>query len=78
MRTKKPTVYIMASKINGTLYTGVTSDLLRRVIEHKEGTASEDFILLRLGSQAFTSSGRCFAPLRLPLSGNDIDFLFTH
>ena len=31
----------MASKINGTLYTGVTSDLLRRVAEHKDGVASD-------------------------------------
>ena len=28
-------VYILSSKRNGTLYTGITSDLLKRVYEHK-------------------------------------------
>ena len=30
-------VYIMASKKNGTLYTGVTSNLIKRVWQHKNG-----------------------------------------
>jgi putative endonuclease len=37
MPEKHPAVYVMASKQNGTLYTGVTSALPQRVYEHKEG-----------------------------------------
>ena len=35
---KQPIVYILASKSNGTLYVGVTSDLSRRVEAHRAGT----------------------------------------
>ena len=33
---KRYYVYILASKANGTLYTGMTNNLRRRITEHKE------------------------------------------
>ena len=32
---RQPAVYILASKRNGTLYVGVTSDLVKRIWAHK-------------------------------------------
>ena len=32
-----PTVYLLASSRNGTLYVGVTSDLMGRIHNHREG-----------------------------------------
>jgi len=37
MHNKEPAVYIMASRRNGTLYVGVTSDLVKRGFEHRDG-----------------------------------------
>jgi putative endonuclease len=37
MSDKLPCVYIMANKRNGTLYTGVTSNLAERAWQHKNG-----------------------------------------
>jgi putative endonuclease len=38
MRERTPCVYIAANGYNGTLYTGVTSNLVGRIIQHREGT----------------------------------------
>jgi putative endonuclease len=35
MSAKQPCVYILASRRNGTLYVGVTSDLIKRVWQHR-------------------------------------------
>jgi len=34
---KQPAVYIVTNKRNGTLYTGATSDLVKRISHHREG-----------------------------------------
>ena len=34
---KNPAVYIMTNKRNGALYTGVTSNLIQRIFQHKNG-----------------------------------------
>jgi putative endonuclease len=44
-------VYILASRRNGTLYTGSTDDLLKRVVEHREklrGGFTEEYAVSRL------------------------------
>ncbi|MCK4950531.1 MAG: GIY-YIG nuclease family protein [Gammaproteobacteria bacterium] len=35
---RQPCVYMLTSKRNGTIYTGVTSNLLKRIWEHKNHT----------------------------------------
>lgn len=39
MEEKQYFVYILASKTYGTLYTGVTNNLVQRIYQHKEGLA---------------------------------------
>jgi len=35
---KHPVVYLLASRVNGALYVGVTSNLFERMQQHKNGT----------------------------------------
>ena len=37
---REPFVYILASQFRGTIYIGVTSDLMRRIWEHRAGIRS--------------------------------------
>lgn len=52
-------VYILASKRNGTLYTGVTNNLLRRIWEHKnnivEGFTKKYNVHLLVHYELFTN-----------------------
>ena len=44
-------IYILANRIGGTLYIGMTNDLVRRVWEHKTGAAesfTKDYDVSRL------------------------------
>ncbi|MBX3564411.1 MAG: GIY-YIG nuclease family protein [Sphingomonas sp.] len=38
MFERNPCVYILANRYHGALYVGVTSDLLARIVQHREGT----------------------------------------
>ncbi len=40
MQERIPCVYMLASGRNGTLYIGVTSDLIQRVWQHRNGLAA--------------------------------------
>ncbi|WP_373868606.1 GIY-YIG nuclease family protein [Sphingomonas psychrolutea] len=37
VRERQPCVYILASGFNGTLYVGVTSNLIGRILQHRDG-----------------------------------------
>ncbi|MEG8220470.1 GIY-YIG nuclease family protein [Sphingomonas sp. HH69] len=51
MRIREPCVYILASQRNGTLYIGVTSDLITRIHQHRIGAVpgfTHDYCVNRL------------------------------
>jgi len=51
MNQRRPCVYILASRRNGTLYVGVTADLARRVWQHRSNAVGgfvQDYRVYRL------------------------------
>jgi putative endonuclease len=56
---KQPCVYILASQVYGTLYIGVTSDLLARLYQHRSGA-----------SRGFTSRHKVFRLVYLEWYGD--------
>jgi hypothetical protein len=47
---KQPCVYILASQPNGTIYVGVSSDLIARLVQHRSGeSANPDWVDLAVG-----------------------------
>jgi predicted GIY-YIG superfamily endonuclease len=74
---KHPCVYILASKRNGTLYVGVTSDVLRRTWAHKSSAAegfTKEYRVLLLVQAGMTATERLENPnaIALPLMGAGI------
>ena len=45
MSEERPCVYILASKRNGTLYVGVTSDIARRAWQHRSNAVADLFAI---------------------------------
>lgn len=43
MQKKQPAIYIVTNKPYGSLYIGVTSDLVKRIFEHKNGLLPKSF-----------------------------------
>ncbi len=66
---KNPAVYIMANKRNGTIYTGVTSNLSRRAWEHRGALVSG--FTARYGCKLLVWCVNFTIPCRTPSRGRN-------
>jgi putative endonuclease len=70
MRQREPCVYLLASGFNGALYVGVTSNLIGRIIQHRDGafdgfTKRHDIKLLMWFEVADTMEGAIASEKRM-------------
>ena len=68
MQNKQPCTYLLASKKSGTLYTGVTSNLIARVYQHKNHMA-DGVAWQRMGDRVLAGIGRQSGCLSVKQSG---------
>lgn len=66
-------VYILASKRNGTLYTGVTSDLIARISMHREGPSPRLHPEARLQAERWSRIAERMAEAARKLSEAPLD-----
>ncbi|MBS0571454.1 MAG: GIY-YIG nuclease family protein [Proteobacteria bacterium] len=61
MNEKQPCVYLLASRQNGTLYVGVTSDLIKRIHEHRSDAVEGFTKRFRVHALVWFELHRCMA-----------------
>ena len=80
MSEKQPAVYILANRRNGTLYTGVTSNLATRVWQHKNDVVegfTKKYGVHTLEQITILCSPSTSGALRLTLRPNGLPFVLS-
>lgn len=61
MTSGTPCIYILANRYNGALYVGVTSNLVGRMIQHREGTFDGHTKKYGIKRLVYFEAGECMA-----------------